>query len=150
MPGTIVTDGFPFAATAQGINVTWGTTTITITSLSYSRSAESEVDVTAMDSYLVSDTENTDRPPRLMKEVEYTIVDPGELQCEFIGPGDFGDEAPGLMKTLAVTGLTNCNGGRAILKSMSVQAKAGELITGSCTFRLTSSPATITKVTSGQ
>lgn len=126
----------PSYPTASGITLTWGSTTISATSISYSRSAPSEIDVTSMSSAVYADPENSSRK-MVHKSVEYGVIDHGELTVEFFGPGRFGPTSIGQKKMLTVAGLDNAPSGIfAFLTSLSVQGKAGELITGTCTFRL--------------
>lgn len=129
-------DGFPEVAHSQGINLSWGSTQIRVTSLSYSRSAQNEVDVTAITSPAYVDPNNSSNK-RAVKEVEYGLIDPGELQCEFVGPSTFNVSSIGCKNLITVMGLSNAPSQQAYLTNMSIQAKAGELVTGSCTFRLT-------------
>lgn len=130
-------EGFPNAPFAQGINVSWGGTEITVTAVSYSRSAEAEIDATSMyDSIVWIDNNNTENR-RLVRDVQYGIVDYGEVQCEFIGPSTFDESKVGTKNNLTISGLDVAPSGiPAYLKSLSIQAKAGELVSGSCTFRL--------------
>jgi hypothetical protein len=129
-------DGFPNVAHSQGIDLSWGTTVIRVTSFSYSRSAQNEVDVTGMSSPAYIDPNNTNNK-RSVKEVEYGLIDPGEVQCEFVGPSTFNLSSIGCKAPMSITGLSNAPSQQAYLTNISIQAKAGELVTGSCTFRLT-------------
>ena len=132
-------DGFPNVQAAQGVSLFWGLTQIIATSISYSRSAEAEIDVTSIDSTIYVDPNNSSNK-RLEKTVEYGMVDLGEVQCEFIGPSTFDETWIGAKNQLTINGLDAApSGTQAYLKNSSIQAKAGELVTGSCTFRLTGS-----------
>jgi hypothetical protein len=128
-------DGFPRFQTAQGVEISWGSTNITATSISYSMSAAGEVDVTSMDSTIYTDPNNTSNK-RIVKEVEYGMIDPGEVQVEFIGPSTFDQSFIGQKNSLRITNLGSSDSADAYLTNLSIQAKAGELVTGSCTFRL--------------
>jgi hypothetical protein len=127
---------WPVAAAAAGIKIKWGTTEIIATNISYSRQAQSEVDMTSMESTVEVDSENTDRK-RVRKSVEFVVMDHGEVTIEFASPCDFNDTHIGLKKTLTVTGALNFpTGKQAFLTAISVQAAAGDLVRGNCTFRL--------------
>jgi hypothetical protein len=137
------------------MRIRWGTTEIIATNISYSRQAQAEVDMTSMESRVELDPENTGRR-RVRKSIEFAVMDHGELTIEFVGPGGFNDTHVGLKKTLTVTGtgtgVTNAGGGgltvtgsaaqnfpnnvKAFLTAISVQAAAGDLVRGNCTFRI--------------
>lgn len=122
----------------SGLACTWAGFTFAVRSLSYSRSASAEVDITCMDSSAETDASNSTR--RLtVKSVEYGIIDPGEVQLEFQ------TNATGL-------GLRNLIGrkselkfktdefevaSQAILTQFSMQMQVGEFITCNCTFKFT-------------
>lgn len=131
-------DGFPEWQDSQGVTLKWAGEEIIVTSLSYSRSASAEVDVTGMDSTAYTDPKNSNNK-RVVKEVEFGIIEPGELQCEFVGPSTFDESKIGCKGTLSVGGLDNAVSGNAYLTNVQIQARAGESVTGSCTFRLAGS-----------
>ena len=129
---------WPVAAAASGITIKWGTTAIIATNISYSRQAQSEVDMTSMESKVEIDSANTGRR-RVRKSVEFVVMDHGEVTIEFASPCDFNDTHIGLKKMLTVTGTAALNfptGKQAFLTAISVQAAAGDLVRGNCTFRL--------------
>lgn len=146
---------WPKAVAAQGIKITWGTTEIIATSVSYNRQAQGEIDITSMESSVLTDQENTNRRT-VKKSIEFAVVDHGELNLEFVGPGGFNETHIGLKKKLVITGSGSGisistgsgvqvtgnpaenfpTGVQAFLTAISVQASAGELVRGNCTFRL--------------
>jgi len=127
---------FSVIQSSHGVNLTWGTTVIHVTSMQYSRSAAAEVDTTGFDNTVYQDPQNTNRK-MLVKSVDYAIVDPGELSCEFYGPGGFDETLLGLKRSLSVQGgVANSPSGWAVLTQISTQMAVGDLIKGSCTFKL--------------
>lgn len=125
---------FTTELSSQGITLFWGDTEIGVTSMRWSGSAAAEVDITSMDSNVVEDEEYSSRK-LVKKSVDYAVIDPGELSCEFFGPGGFTVDQIGSQKTLTVNG-TDLSA-QAFLTGMSQEIVAGELVKGSCTFRLT-------------
>jgi hypothetical protein len=129
---------WPEATAAQGIDITWNDFTITATSVSYNRQAQGEVDITSMESTTQTDRKNSKRMV-VRKSVEFAVVDLGEVSMEFVGPGGFNDTFIGMKSKLAITGSAAANfpnDVQAFLTALSVQASAGELVRGNCTFRL--------------
>lgn len=127
----------PSGATT-GLECTWGTFSFNVKSLSYSRSAAAEIDITGMDSSAITDPNWTNRR-LVVKSTEYSVIDPGEVQLEFV------TNAAGLT-------LSNFIGrkdkltfktdefevtSQAILTQFSVQMQVGEFVTCNCTFKLT-------------
>lgn len=151
----MVATKWPEAVAAQGITIKWGTTEIIATSVSYNRQAQGEIDITSMESAVLTDKDNTNRRT-VKKSIEFAVVDHGELNVEFVGPGGFNDTHIGLKKKIAITasgtGFSISGSGErttlgspaenfpndkyAFLTAISVQASAGELVRGNCTFRL--------------
>jgi hypothetical protein len=130
--------GFPEVVESQGITVRWGGVNIVVTGIRYNRSAAGEVDVTGIRSFAWTDAANSDNR-RVVKEVEYSVIDPGEVECDFVGPSTFDESWVGNRRLLTISGLDNAPSGvQAYLTNLSIQARAGELVTGSCTFRLSS------------
>jgi hypothetical protein len=129
---------WPKETAAQGITITWNGFTIIATSVSYSRQAPGEVDITSMESTVLTDKSNSNRRV-VKKSVEFAVVDLGEVNIEFVGPGGFNDSYIGMKSQLSITGSAAANfpmGQQAFLTALSVQASAGELVRGNCTFRL--------------
>ena len=136
----------PFAGlSSQGLSCKWGLTSFLVTSLQYSTSASAEMDVTGMDAGVVADPNWSDRK-LVYKSTEYAVVDPGEVQIEFIAnpsavllANEVGrkreltfeksddEQDPG---AFSVTW-------NAILTQFSTQMQLGEYVRGNCTFKLT-------------
>lgn len=123
---------------SHDLECTWGTTSFRVTSLQYSRSASAEVDVTGMDSTAIADPNWSDR--RLVfKSTEYGVVDPGEVQLEFIA------NAGAMLLSNRIGHKDNLSFGNAgfsvavnaILTQFSSQMQVGEFVRGNCTFKLT-------------
>ena len=127
---------FTAAVGCQGIKLKWGTTEIGVTNMQYSRSAAAEIDMTSMGSTVVTDMENTSRKV-VKKSVDFGVIDMGELSCEFYGPGAFNENWIGMRRSLTVTGVEQSPSGvQAFLTQISTQIVAGDLVKGSCTFKL--------------
>lgn len=122
----------------KGLECTWAGFTFEVKSLSYSRSAAAEIDITCMGSAVETDSNNSTRK-LVVKSVEYGIVDPGEVQLEFV---------------TNVTGLTLSGfigrkselkfntdefevASQAVLTQFSSQMQVGEFVTCNCTFKFT-------------
>lgn len=123
---------------SHGVSLAWGTTRIGLTSMQYSRSAAAEIDTTGFNNTVFQDPQNTNRK-MLVKSVDYAIVDPGELSCEFYGPGGFNETLIGIKRHLSLAsadGVSNSPSGPAVLTQISTQLAVGDLIKGSCTFKL--------------
>jgi hypothetical protein len=90
-----------------------------------------------MESKTQDDKNNTNRRV-VRKSVEFAVVDLGEVNMEFVGPGGFNDSYIGMKSQLSITGSAAANfpTQQAFLTALSVQASAGELVRGNCTFRL--------------
>lgn len=127
---------FTSIASCQGITLNWGTTVIGVTRLSYSRSSPDEIDITSMESFHNTDSDNSDRRV-FIKEVDYTAVDLGEVTCDFFGPGKFDTSLIGMRRSLTIAGMSNSPSSPAYLTQMSTEVVAGDLIKGTCTFKLT-------------
>jgi len=122
----------------NGLECTWAGFRFAVRSLSYSRSASAEVDITCMDSSAETDSNNSTR--RLaVKSVEYGIVDPGEVQLEFLA------SAAGLTLSNLIGRKSELSfstdefevASQAILTQFSSQMQVGEFITCNCTFKFT-------------
>lgn len=124
---------FTTALSSHGITLSWGTTTIGVTSMQWSGSSAGEIDITSMESAVVED-EDWSTHKLVMKSVDYSVVDLGELTCEFFGPGGFTTYQIGTQKLLTVGG-TNLSR-PAFLTRIGYQISVGEYVKGSCTFRL--------------
>jgi hypothetical protein len=70
----------------------------------------------------------------MKKSVDYSVIDLGEISCDFFGPHGFDIEDLGTQRTLSVSGLSLSS--PAFLTAMSSEVVAGELVRGSCTFKL--------------
>lgn len=124
---------------AAGITFKWGEWSITATSIQHSRQAPTEIDVTSIASPVFTDKANNKRKI-VHRAVDFAVADSGEVTVEYVGPGGFADEHIGSKNALSITGLANApTGKKAFLTSNSVTAVAGELIKGTCTFRVSSS-----------
>ena len=124
---------FTTELSSQGITINWGTTVIGVTRMSYSGSAAAEVDITSMNSTYVTDPNFSDR--KLMKKVvDFGVIDLGELSCDFFGPSGFGTDLIGTQRDLSVTNLNFSS--PAFLTAISTEVVVGELVRGSCTFKL--------------
>ena len=122
----------------KGLECTWAGFTLGVKSLSYSRSASAEVDITCMASTAETDASNSTRK-LAVKSVEYGIIDPGEVQLEFqtnvtgLGLSNLiGRKSELIFKTDEFTVQT-----QAILTQFSMQMQVGEVITCNCTFKFT-------------
>lgn len=119
---------------SQGIVLNWGSTSIGVTRMSYSGSAAGEIDITSMsDSTYVTDP-NFSNHKLMKKSVDFAVIDLGELSCDFFGPEGFGIDLLGTQRTLSVDGLNLSS--PAFLTAISSEVVAGELVRGSCTFKL--------------
>jgi hypothetical protein len=127
---------FTAIQSCQGITLQWGSTRIGVTRLSYSRSSPSEIDVSSFQSNQFTDPDNTNRRV-LIKDVDYAICDKGEITCDFFGAGSFGIDQLGMMKPISIAGLNNGPSGQAYLTQISTEVVAGDLVRGTCTFKLT-------------
>lgn len=119
----------------QGITLKWGTTGIGVTRMQYSKSAAAEIDTTGMNATIHQDANNTQRK-FVRKSVDYAVVDLGELSCDFYGPGGFNENQVGGRNALSIDGLAAFSSQQAYLTQISTEVVAGDLIRGSCTFRL--------------
>jgi len=128
--------GSPTAS--KGLECTWAGFMLNVKSLSYSRSASAEVDITCMDSSAQTDEKNSTR--RLtVKSVDYGIIDPGEVQLEFL------TGANGLTLSSLIGRKSELKfktdefevASQAILTQFSMQMQVGEFITCNCTFKFT-------------
>ena len=124
---------FTTELSSQGITLKWGTTEIGVTRMSYSGSSSGEVDITSMSSTLVTDPANSDHK-LIKKAVDFCIIDLGEVSCDFFGPAGFNIDLLGSKKELSVAGLSLSS--QAFLTAISHEVVVGELVRGSCTFRL--------------
>jgi hypothetical protein len=127
----------PFTAVigAQGITLRWGTTGIGVTRMQYNKSAAAEIDTTGMNATVYQDANNTSRK-FVRKSVDYAVVDLGELSCDFYGRGGFDESQVGGRNAISIDGLTAFQSQQAYLTQISTEVVAGDLIRGSCTFRL--------------
>jgi hypothetical protein len=101
--------------------------------MSYSGSAAGEIDITSMNSQTVIDP-NFSQHKLVKKSVDYAVIDLGELSCEYLGPTGFGTDLLGTKNTLSVDGLALSS--QAFLTAISAEVVVGELVRGSCTFKL--------------
>ena len=137
---------------SQGVTLKWGTVTFTAVSVQYSASVAGEMDITSMSSRMVADTQYPNRK-LVMRSVDYSVVDPGELSIEFISTtNDFSvvTSSIGMQKVLrfekpneAQTGLASGSAfsvtAHAFITQYGYQAQVGDFIRGSCTFKLSDS-----------
>lgn len=124
---------FTTELSSQGITLKWGTTEIGVTRMSYSGSSAGEVDITSMNSTMITDSNNTDHK-LLKKEIDYSIIDLGEVTCDFFGPPGFNIDLLGTRNNLSVSGLNLS--APAFLTGISSEVVVGELVRGTCTFKL--------------
>lgn len=123
---------------SHDLECTWGGTSFRVTSLQYSRSAAAEIDITGMDSTAIADPNWSSR--RLVfKSTEYSVIDPGDVQLEFVANSNAMLLANriGHKDTLS---FGNSGFGvtvNAILTQFSSQMQVGEFVKGNCTFKLT-------------
>jgi hypothetical protein len=82
-----------------------------------------------------NDPQNTSRRV-LIKDVDYAICDKGEITCDFFGPGGLGIDSLGMVKDISIAGLYG-GLGLAYLTQISTEVVAGDLVKGTCTFKLT-------------
>jgi hypothetical protein len=101
--------------------------------MSYSGSAAGEVDITSMNSVYVADP-NFSNHKLIKKDIDFSVIDLGELSCDFFGPGEFNTSLLGTQRNLTVTALGMS--APAFLTAMSSEVVVGELVRGSCTFKL--------------
>lgn len=128
---------FTTIVSSQGITLQWGSHVIGVTRLSYSKSASEEIDISSFLSNHYTDPGNSDRRV-LIKDVDYAVQDKGEITCDFFGPGNFGWQDVGMMKNIYINGLAGYgNLGNAYLTQCSTEVVAGDLVRGTCTFKLT-------------
>lgn len=129
---------FTSAVAVAGVVLKWGTTQINPVSLQVSYGAEGEVDMTGMDvAAVVTDPLNTQHK-LVMKSVDYSIVDIGELSCEYLGPGQFNTTLVGTKRPLTISIAGQAGFGwsaQAFLTRNEHQMQAGDLVRGSCSFR---------------
>jgi hypothetical protein len=118
---------------SQGIVLHWGSADIGVTRLSYSGSSAGEIDITSMGSTSVTDP-NFSNHKLMKKSVDYSVIDLGEISCDFFGPCGFDIDDLGTQRSLSVDGLNLTS--PAFLTAMSTEVVAGELVRGSCTFKL--------------
>jgi len=124
---------FTTELSSQGITISWGTTVIGVTRMSYSGSAAGEIDITSLSSISVTDP-NFSNHKLVKKDVDYSVIDLGELSCDFFGPCGFGINLLGTQRLLSVSRLNL--GSPAFLTAISHEVVVGELVRGSCTFKL--------------
>jgi hypothetical protein len=104
--------------------------------MQYNRAAASEIDITGMGATVYQDPQNTNRK-FVRRNVDFTVVDMGELNCDFYGPGEFNESHVGLRRQLSIVGgVGNSPSCEAFLTQISTEIVAGDLIKGSCTFKL--------------
>lgn len=125
---------------SHGLSCTWGTTSFSVASLQYNESASGEIDVTGMDSGTAVDP-NWSARKLVYKSTEYSVIDPGEVQLEFIATAAEMSlsGATGQKRQLTFSGATNSFSvtWMAILTQFSAQMQVGEFVRGNCTFKLT-------------
>lgn len=121
-----------------GLECTWGTYTLNVKSLSYSRSAAAEIDITGMDSSLITD-DNWSNRKLVIKSTEYSVIDPGEVQLEFT-TNAFGLTLSGWIGKKNELKFKTDEfevASKAILTQFSMQMQVGEFVTCNCTFKFT-------------
>lgn len=125
---------------SQGLSCSWGDITMGVVSLQRSRSATSEIDTTSFNSEVVYDQQNTDHA-MVVKSIDYAVIDPGEVGVSFQATTDILSllDYVGAKRTLSFSSEDGSFGVSygAFLTQISFDAKLGEFITGSCTFKLT-------------
>lgn len=138
--------------TGQGTQFKWGTTSLSLTSLSVSAGGvENEIDITSMSSKVTEDEEKPEQK-YITKDTDTCYA--GESNCEiqveffaeeFINNGNV-LELVGKKRDLLLI-LPNNDGGQptaagytvaqtAVLTQMALNASTGEFVRGSATFRL--------------
>lgn len=125
---------FTTELSSQGITLTWGTTEIGVTRLSYSGSAAAEIDITSLDQSTYVTDPNFSNHKLMKKSVDYGVIDLGEVSCDFFGPAGFNIDLLGTQRSLSVSGLSLSS--PAFLTAISHEVVVGELVRGSCTFKL--------------
>lgn len=127
---------------ASGLTCSWGGTTMSVVSLQHDRSAAGEVDVTSFNSEVLYDQQNTDHA-MVVKAVDYAVLDPGSVDLTFQASTDILSllDYVGTKRTLSFSNedASFSVSFGAFLTQISFDAKVGDAITGSCTFKLTGS-----------
>lgn len=123
---------------SHGLTATWGATSFAPTSLQHSTSASGEIDITGMDSSVLTD-QNWSSRKLVYKSTEYSVVDPGEVQMEFIANADaiLLVNDIGRKRELSFGNDSFTVTWNAILTQFSTQMQIGEYVRGNCTFKLT-------------
>lgn len=129
---------FTSAVAVAGVALKWGTTQINPVSLQVSYGAEGEVDMTGMNAAAVVTDPLNSQHKLVAKSVDYSIIDIGELSCEYLGPGQFNTTLVGTKRPLTIsiarqTGFSWSS--QAFLTRNDHQMQAGDLVRGSCTFK---------------
>lgn len=122
----------------QDITLTWGDAfTFGVTSMNFVTSAAAEVDMTSMLSVVYVDPNNS-KHKIVLKDYDYGAKEAGELSIEFFGPAP-DHTFVGLRNLVTVTGsaTTPIKSFNAFLTQSATQIVAGELVKGTCTFKLT-------------
>ena len=129
----------PTYPNCQGITLSWGDDfKFGVTSMSFAVAAAGEVDITSMYSSRVwTDPHNT-KHKVVMKDIDFGVRDAGELSIEFFGPAP-DHTFVGFRNKITVTGAatTPIKSFDAFLSQSATQIVAGELVKGTCTFKLT-------------
>lgn len=129
---------FTSAVAVAGVVMRWGTTQINALSLQVSYGAEGEIDMTGINAAAVVTDPLNSQHKLVAKSVDYSIIDIGELSCEYLGPGQFNTTLIGSKRPLTITiaGSTAFSWiSQAFLTRNDHQMQAGDLVRGSCTFR---------------
>ncbi len=135
---------------SQGVSCSWGDVTMTATSVQFQQAAAAEYDITGFDARITADPGNTCHF-LVTKSVDYAVIEPGELNVDFIA----NMSALGLTSKIGLSKLVTfkqqpSSGGSALIQSapsfnitatafltsISLNAQVGQFITGNCTFKL--------------
>lgn len=133
---------------SQSLTCSWGSISdLRITSLQFSGEMTGEIDVTGMDATVLPDPQNTNRRV-VRKSVDYAVLDYGSVTVDFFAKpsGLFSlqdtSDYIGRKNVLTITrpaeqGVPSISySHNAFLTSFSFQAATGELVRGTCTFKL--------------
>ena len=134
---------------SQGIRLRFGTTVndeIEVISISTTSSAEGEIDITGTNATVLSDGANTGNKV-VIREIDYGLIDLGEIQVEFFGPAGAASWL-GMKRQVSFQGggtdsTPKLNSGTrttyGIVTNLSTQIVAGDLVKGTLTLRLSNS-----------
>ena len=135
---------------SQGVRLRFGLTAndeIDVISISTTASAEGEIDITGMNAHTLQDNANTGNKV-VIREVDYGVIDLGEIQVEFFGPSATAGWL-GMKRQVSIVGggagatpQLNTTFGKVtygIVTNVSTQIVAGDLVKGTLTLRLSNS-----------